>query len=290
MPNNHGSKPLGSLVEGMWSTTATTGESISRGTDGVIRLYRDSLTSERSSSAGITDTENFDGVVGVHQYLIDTSDNTDPSFYEVGHTYFITLIGAVIDGKTINAVLGTFTIDNVLVPEDSPTGGQFGSLQFGGSQFDPGQFGEQSVHTTSTQFYCVRKDIELIYGKTNVKTWADVDNNGILQDITDRVDWAIENSYHQINDILLGGPYIVPFEEPFPIQIITESARLAGVMLYDSRGITDFSEDGKPLHQLAYHRNMTDQFIKKILARQIRLQGQLDVATTIPGIVNSEDD
>lgn len=101
-----------STVRGMWNSNAVAGESITRATNGSIRIYKNSTTTERSSSAGITDTEDFDSLTGVHQYVIDLSDNTDADFYAAGNDYFVVLAAATIDGKTINAMLGMFSIEN----------------------------------------------------------------------------------------------------------------------------------------------------------------------------------
>jgi hypothetical protein len=68
------------------------------------------LTTERTSSNGITDTVNFDGITGVHHCTIDLSDNTDAGFYSAGSDYFVVLVGAVIDGQTVNATLAQFSI------------------------------------------------------------------------------------------------------------------------------------------------------------------------------------
>jgi|SRR3990172_324296 len=136
-------------------------------------------------------------------------------------------------------------------------------------------------------FYANRSDIELIFGASNVSKWADVDNNGIVDNISNRVCWALQNAQADIDNRLLGGPYAVPFILPYPRQIITTTARLAGVMLYDSRGVTDFSELGNPLHQLHYHKSMVEKVLSGILSRSIRLTGCKDIATTHPATVES---
>lgn len=90
-----------------WSTNNKDGASITRGTDGTIKVYKDNGTTE--STAGITDTEDFDGITGVHNCKIDLSAD---AFYATGHDYSVVLVSAVIDGETVNAVLATFSIEN----------------------------------------------------------------------------------------------------------------------------------------------------------------------------------
>lgn len=106
-----GDFPVGGKVEFDWNTNAVAGESITRGTNGSIRVYKGSSATERSSSNGITDIEDFDGLTGVHHCTIDLSDNTDAGFYAAGNEYQVVLVGAEIDGKTVNAVLAHFAIE-----------------------------------------------------------------------------------------------------------------------------------------------------------------------------------
>lgn len=94
----------------LWNSNGQDGASITRSTNGTIRIYKNASTTERSSSAGITDTEDFDTLTGVHQVVIDLSDNTDAGFYAAGNDFFVVLAGAVIDTKTVNAVLAQFSI------------------------------------------------------------------------------------------------------------------------------------------------------------------------------------
>jgi len=90
-----------------WSTNDKNGASITRQTDGTIKVYKDDGTSE--STSGITDTEDFDGLSGIHNCKIDLGVD---AFYAKGHDYSVILSGAVIDGETVNAVLATFSIEN----------------------------------------------------------------------------------------------------------------------------------------------------------------------------------
>lgn len=106
-----GDFPVGATVRHKWTTNAGDGSSITRATNGAIRIYKNSSTTERSSSAGITDTEDFDATTGIHDLAIDTSNNTDAGFYAAGNEYQAVLVGAIIDGKTVNAVLCSWSIE-----------------------------------------------------------------------------------------------------------------------------------------------------------------------------------
>ena len=105
-----GDFPVGGTVYFKWNTNGANGASITRATNGSIRLYKNGSTTQRSSSAGITDTEDVDALTGVHHLSIDLADNTDAGFYVAGE-YQVVLEGATIDGQTVNAVLGHFSIE-----------------------------------------------------------------------------------------------------------------------------------------------------------------------------------
>jgi hypothetical protein len=103
---------LGDYVEDgtlafLWGTNDGDGASITRATDGTVQVYKDDGDTE--SVAGITDTEDFDGLTGLHLCKIDLSAD---AFYAVGSDYTVVVKGAVIDGNTVNAPLATFSIEN----------------------------------------------------------------------------------------------------------------------------------------------------------------------------------
>lgn len=106
-----GDYPTSATVDMKWNTRGADGASITRATDGSIRIYKDNSATERSSSNGITDTEDFDSLTGVHHLRIDLSDNTDAGFYAAGHEYHVVLAAATIDGETVNAMLAHFSIE-----------------------------------------------------------------------------------------------------------------------------------------------------------------------------------
>lgn len=116
--NYLGDYRTGATVRLMWDTNASAGGSITRATDGSIRIYKNVSDTQRSSAAGITDTEDADAVTGIHRLSIDLSDNTDAGFYAAGSDYFVVLVGAAIDGQTVNKVLGSFSIENRNPPVD----------------------------------------------------------------------------------------------------------------------------------------------------------------------------
>lgn len=99
----------GATIHLKWNSCDGTGASITRATDGSIYVYKDDATGTETQT-GVTDVEDHDSLTGVHHVKIDTTN----AFYAAGCDYFIVLKGAIIDGVTINAVLGHFSINNRL--------------------------------------------------------------------------------------------------------------------------------------------------------------------------------
>lgn len=84
------------------------GSSITRATNGSILVYKGNSVTQ--STSGITDTEDFDGLTGVHHCRITTA--SDAAFYASGNDFTVVLNAATIDGKAVNAVLAHFSIQN----------------------------------------------------------------------------------------------------------------------------------------------------------------------------------
>lgn len=83
---------------------------------GDIEIHKDAGLTQRSSDSGVTVTIDFDSVVGNHIVSIDLSDNSDSGFYSAGSRYQVRIEGTTVDGGTINAWIGTFSIGCVLRP------------------------------------------------------------------------------------------------------------------------------------------------------------------------------
>ena len=143
---------VNATVRLMWNTNAVAGESITRATNGSIRIYKNGSTTERTSSAGITDTEDFDTLTGVHHLSIDLSDNTDAGFYAAGNDYFVVLQGATIDGKTINAALASFSIENRNPQVDvTKFGGTAGTFSGGRPEVNATHWGGTAVASANVR-------------------------------------------------------------------------------------------------------------------------------------------
>jgi hypothetical protein len=96
-----------SMVCFCWDTNDRNGASASRQVNGIIKVYKDGGAA--GTTEGVFDTEDFNGLTGVHCCGIDLSAD---EFYAAGHDYSVVLAGAEIDGEAVNAVLTTFSIEN----------------------------------------------------------------------------------------------------------------------------------------------------------------------------------
>ena len=102
----------GTTVRYYFASNAAAGASSARTTAGTYRVYKNISTTERTSSAGITDYSSFDTVTGLNAVTIDLSNNTDAGFYATGNDYVVVLVGAVVDSQTLNVPLFQFSIEN----------------------------------------------------------------------------------------------------------------------------------------------------------------------------------
>lgn len=104
--NYLGDYQKGQSVYLYFNTFSAVGASITRATNGTVRVYElDNLT---EITAGITDNEDLDIKTGAHLIKIDTSN----AAYTAGKDYGVMLDAAVIDGRTINSFIGQFSIEN----------------------------------------------------------------------------------------------------------------------------------------------------------------------------------
>ena len=139
--------------------------------------------------------------------------------------------------------------------------------------------------------YCTRADIEVLFGIANVQQWAnlesgDVTDPAVLTAIAARIALAIADGQALVDARLLSGPYEVPFVT-VPRIIAKINARLAGVDLYESRGVQDYDEvSGKPHHRLAWHAARAEQDLRDILIGKLHFA----VHETCPAVVKEDSE
>lgn len=107
-----GSQLVDSTVRIPFNTFDSSGGSVTV-TDlaaGDVKIHKDGSTTERSSSAGITVSIDFDGITGNHFIAVDLSDDTDAGFYAADSVYNVRLEGITVDAQTLNIWIGRFRI------------------------------------------------------------------------------------------------------------------------------------------------------------------------------------
>jgi hypothetical protein len=76
-----------------------------------VHIHKDGGTTQRNNAAGITMAIDYDSITGNHLLTIDTSDTTVADFWQAGHEYQVRVEGITVDGGTINAWVGAFSIE-----------------------------------------------------------------------------------------------------------------------------------------------------------------------------------
>lgn len=94
------------MLDFKWSSNDSAGASITRATNGTISVYINNGTTQ--VTVGVTDTEDFDSLTGVHHCRIDLSAD---AAYVVGSECQVVLSAATIDGQVVNTVLAHFSIE-----------------------------------------------------------------------------------------------------------------------------------------------------------------------------------
>lgn len=135
---------------------------------------------------------------------------------------------------------------------------------------------------TNRPYYSDSNDVKMLYGENNVIKWADLDGNCSNAFIMNRIAWANAQAYTYINARLRGGVYKIPFEDPYPLEIVELSARWAGVLLYESRGLADAAENTN--HMLVTHKNRVIRELNEIRAGLLRI-GATEIGSSIPQVV-----
>lgn len=132
--------------------------------------------------------------------------------------------------------------------------------------------------------YSVKADSEQIFGKTNILKWADLNNNKNEVEISARITWAIQEAYDEINARLKGCRYTVPFVTTYDPIIVTLSARLTGVLLYDNRMLVDNPDTD----ELIFHRRQVERVYKQIHGGQLSLVNYTPIAVRYPQAITMD--
>lgn len=81
-----------------------------------IRVYKGTSMTERTSNSGYAlmdiDGVDLDGIIGLHGFTIDLSDDTDSGFFASGNDYRVVVTGLTVDSQIVSFVAARFSIQN----------------------------------------------------------------------------------------------------------------------------------------------------------------------------------
>lgn len=119
--------------------------------------------------------------------------------------------------------------------------------------------------------YCAQSNIEDVFGIENIKQWSNLE----AADVTDtsRVARAIVVSDATIEAVARKNNLKIPLQNSYgstPPLVIDLSATLAGIWLYESRGVQDYHpQTGAALHRLEFKRDAARQMLADIAENRI---------------------
>lgn len=121
--------------------------------------------------------------------------------------------------------------------------------------------------------YIAQSDVENLFGQANVRIWSNIDNHDDSETPNaTRITAAIAYAEDMVDDRLRDGPFSVPVTGTIPTTLKDICARLAGVWLYEARGVDDFDPDtGRELHKYEFHRRYAMKTIDKLIRGEMTL-------------------
>jgi len=135
--------------------------------------------------------------------------------------------------------------------------------------------------------YASRTDVEAFFAAADLAVWADRDNDQSLVKIAANIASALTSATDDIDDHLRGGPYTIPFTT-VPTMIVDLCRKLAGCLLYSSRGAQDTNEaTGEAMDRLAPIRREVYRKLGNIRAGNIRMN-VASICTDSPFVVSSD--
>ena len=121
--------------------------------------------------------------------------------------------------------------------------------------------------------YCVKADVENVFGVENVKQWSDIENAGSAN--TTRITQAIAVASERIDDVARTINYTIPLADEDATDSVTITdltAVLAGLWLYEARGAQDYNpQTGEVTHRFEFKRQRAEQLLADIRDQRIRI-------------------
>lgn len=127
--------------------------------------------------------------------------------------------------------------------------------------------------------YATQANIEDIFGASNVDAWATHSGDDEAATAA-RIARSLVVAEDHVNSRLRRGPYAIPFASA-PTIIVDATARLAGVWLYECRGVADATNE--ETSNLLRHKESVDALLADVLSGKMRLD--LAKAPGVPKVV-----
>lgn len=123
--------------------------------------------------------------------------------------------------------------------------------------------------------YCEKANIEQIFGTTNVATWSTMASTDTTAIKEARITYACAVATEMVNDVARVTPYAVPLQDASgnaPASIVYRTAQLAGVVLYEARGVDDVDpRSGQPRHRLQFIREDVQRWMEQFRTGQLKI-------------------
>lgn len=121
-------------------------------------------------------------------------------------------------------------------------------------------------------YMCARGDLEAVFGAVNVASWGDKNNNASAPEIDAAILYAISIADSMTRSQLYQSPYAMPVSgDEVPATLVYHVAGLAGVLLYENKGVIDFDPTTGIEHKLSFHRRRWEAFIAAVKVGAISL-------------------
>lgn len=130
-----------------------------------------------------------------------------------------------------------------------------------------------------------REEVEDLFGANNVSKWADKDNDEsavkIRRRIRRAIEWATADARMRLTDT---GVRLSELRDA-PLVLRDAVSRMAGVWLYETRGLEDTTDDSDGKHVLMIHKKEAKKFYDGLRSGRYRIDAG---ATRIPIVVKDE--
>lgn len=119
--------------------------------------------------------------------------------------------------------------------------------------------------------------LELTFGRDNIRKWADINNDDDEALILNRITRAITLAPAHLDSLVKG-------YKDLPDNDVVDDvlARVAGIWLYDTRGLADEDKDKSPV---AHHRKYVNDWVRSYRDNSVNFE-----LPTGPCVVNEDDD